>query len=335
MAENLKNLTEGIDQISERFIDYLRNELDNTMIDYDEPLTQLQGGFETSIYRFKLKGVPKDFSKPLILRLYPRFYGIRNAIWESAIQNAIAGEGYPVPRAYLTCTDMSILGGAFFIMDFLLGEPLITVPLEVVPVILGKTHAALHNVDPRPLIRSLSEQGISKNAYNLSSRLKRLKKRARKLRWIRGVIKWLKKNRPPEPEALSVCHGDFHPLNILMQNGKVTGVLDWGSFLIADPALDIACTIMLITVNSKHLFPALKLPFHSLDWEMLAEQYLDAYRSQRLLDSTHIDYYKVMRSANALLQGFEGQKILQHPLIVKDLIECIHKITGIQITIPD
>jgi aminoglycoside phosphotransferase (APT) family kinase protein len=331
----MKSFNEGIDQISERLIAYLRNEFNDSMIDYDSPLTQLQGGFETYIYRFKLNGVQKELSKPLILRLYPQFYGTRNAIWESTVQNVLAGEGYPVAQAYFTCTDMSILGGAFFIMDFLPGKPMITAPIETIPEVLGKTHAALHGINPEPLIKSLSEQGIDKNTLGLSNRFDWLKDRASKLPWIRDGVDWLIKNRPLEPERLAVCHGDFHPLNILIQDGKITGVLDWPGFLIADPALDIANTIVLTTIPSKHLAYTVEQDFSSVDWKMAAELYLDAYRSQRLLDSTHLDYYRVMRSVNAFIQGFDGQKVWQHPLIVKDLIEFIHKITEILITMPD
>ena len=326
---------EKTDQIAGKLIAYLRDELNDSTIEYDSPLTQLQGGFETYIYRFKLNGVQKELSRPLILRLYPQSYGTINAIWESTIQNVLAGEGYPVAQAYFTCTDMPVLGGAFFIMDFLPGKPMITAPIEAIPGILGKAHAALHGIDPEPLIKSLNEQGIDENQCRLNNRFDSLQNIANELSWIRDGVDWLMENRPPEPERLAVCHGDFHPLNILIQDGKITGVLDWPTFLIADPALDIANTIVVTTIPSKHLASTVEQDFSSVDWEMTAELYLDAYRSQRLLDSTHLDYYRVMRSVNALIQGFEGQKIWQHPLIVKDLIEFIQKVTEIRITMPD
>jgi hypothetical protein len=36
----------------------------------------------------------------------------------------------------------------------------------------------------------------------------------------------------------------------------------------------------------------------------------------------------------ALIQGVEGQKVWQHPLIVRDLLAYIHDVTGIQIAMP-
>lgn len=322
-------------QISDRFIAYLREQVNDSEIDYDLPLTQMQGGYETYSYRFKLSGVHKELSKLLVLRLYPQFYGTRNAVWESTVQNVLAREGYPVPWVYFTCTDMAILGGAFFIMEFLPGDLMVTAPMETIPDMLGKTHAALHDIDPNPLIESLGRQGIDENQYRLGSRLNRLNDEAKKFPWLCDGVDWLVENRPPEPEHLTICHSDFHPLNILIQDGQVTGVLDWPGFLVADPALDVANTIVLTTISSKHLFSSTEWGFSSVNWEQAAQLYLDSYQAQRPLDTTHLDYYRVRRCVNALAQGVDGQKVWQHPLIVKDLIEYIHRITGIRMTIPD
>jgi hypothetical protein len=66
----------------------------------------------------------------------------------------------------------------------------------------------------------------------------------------------------------------------------------------------------------------------------MVELYLAAYRRHRPLDSSNLDYYGVRRCVMSLVQGVEGQKVWQHPLIVKDLRAYILDITGIQITIP-
>jgi aminoglycoside phosphotransferase (APT) family kinase protein len=319
--------------ISEKLIAYLKAELKRPEIEYSSPLEQLQGGYETSTYRFKLKGVGEEISKFLVLRLYPQYYGIQNALWESAVQNVIAGEGYPVAKAYFVCTDMSVLGGAFFIMDFLSGQLLLSEPAETIPELMGKTQAKLHNIDPQTLIKRLKEQGVGEYSYSLNSRFDWLKDRANRLPWIREGVSWLIDNRPPEPRRLAICHGDFHALNILVDHGKISGVLDWPGFAIADPVFDVAITIMLTTIPAKHLTASME-GFSSVDWEVVADLYLSAYRSQKQLDSTNLDYYQVQRCVMALIQGFEGQKVWQHPLIVADLIVYINQKTGIQITVP-
>ncbi len=319
--------------LSDELISYLRAKLGNPAVDFAAPLTRLRGGYETSTYRFTLDGASDELSRPLVLRLYPPFYGTRNAIWESTVQNILAGEGYPVARVYVVCTDMSILGGAFFIMDHLPGGLLAAAPPESVPVLMGKTHAELHNIDPDPLIKTLQDQGIAESAYRLASRFDWLRDKADKLPWIRQAVNWLLSNRPPEPERLAVCHGDFHPLNILSADGKVTAVLDWPGFAVTDPVFDVANSIVIITIPSKHLAASMDgVP--SVDWDLMADLYLAAYRTHRSLDDANLDYYRVRRCVMALVQGFEGQKVWQHPLIIRDLLAYIYDITGIQITMP-
>lgn len=313
-----------LDQISDGLIEYLRDELRNPTTDYKVPLTQLQGGYETCTYRFKLSGVEQELAKPLVLRLYPRFYCTHNAVWESTIQNMLADTGYPVSRVYLTCTDMSVLGGAFFIMEFLEGELMMNTPFETIPGLLGKTHAALHDIDPEPLLSSLRERGLDERRYRFAGRLDALKDQASEYLWLCDAVDWLLENCPPEPECLSICHGDFHPLNILVRDGRITGVLDWPGFIVADPILDVANTVVLTMISAKHLLSL-------AEWETAVDMYLDSYRAHRSLDLKYLDYYKVRRCVIALVAGASGQPVWQHPMIVKDLIAYTREVTGIRI----
>jgi Ser/Thr protein kinase RdoA (MazF antagonist) len=318
------------EQITSKLITYLRDEFRDSTIDYASPLTQLKGGFETFMYCFKLENVKKELPQLLVLRLFPEYYGPENALWEGSIQNALADEGYPVPRAHLICTDKSILGGAFFIMEFLSGKTLMTASNNI-PELLGKTHAKLHTIDPKFLIKSLKKQGFSKNHYLFSKTFDNDLKTAKnsELPWVLDIVEWLIKNRPSEPKRLAICHGDFHPYNILIQDGKITGVLDWGSTLIADPAMDIANTIKLITIFPKY-FP-LGPEYESVDRNNFSRLYLDAYRSKIPLDNRKVDYYGVVRSLTSLIEGLKGNQVLLHPPLVKDLLDFIHEVTEIRI----
>lgn len=317
----------ALKQLSDGLITYLRAQLGNTSIGYDSPLTSMKGGYETHMYRFRLSGVEGELSRPLALRLYPPHDGPARAIWESTVQNALADEGYPVARAYLTCTDASILGGVFFIMALLPGELMITLPFETVPGLLGESHAALHRIDPGPLARSLRKRGFDERAYRFGRGLEELGEAAGRYPWLGAGVDWLVEHRPPEPERLSVCHGDFHPLNILVQEGQITGVVDWAGFMIADPVLDIANTIVLSAIPAKHLF---SLP----GVDEFPQMYLDAYRAHRPLDLRYLDYYQARRCIIALMEGARGHQVWQMPAVVEDLIGQVHNATGIRITPP-
>lgn len=73
-------IAQDIDALSDKFISYLRAEFGNPDLRLAAPMTRLQGGFETASYRFELDGAPNELCRPLVLRLYPQFYGTQNAI---------------------------------------------------------------------------------------------------------------------------------------------------------------------------------------------------------------------------------------------------------------
>jgi aminoglycoside phosphotransferase (APT) family kinase protein len=207
---------------------------------------------------------------------------------------------------------------------------MMTASIETIPDMLADIHVTLHGIDPGPLIKSLNEQGFDENRYLFNTVFDAVAELPKELSWIRDAAEWMVENRPPEPGRLAICHGDFHPNNILIQNGQVTGVLDW-HLTIADPAFDIAYTIQVLTVHSKAAIP-------DSEWaslEMVSRLYLDAYRAQIPLDSAKLDYYRVVNSLRTLIDGFIGNQHLSHPFIVKDLIEFVNKVTGIQIAMPD
>ncbi len=55
--------------------------------------------------------------------------------------------------------------------------------------------------------------------------------------WSRAV------EAPPPPRAVWI-HGDLHPGNLVVDSGRVSGVLDWGDLTAGDPATDLAAVWM-------------------------------------------------------------------------------------------
>ena len=317
-----------LDKLSSELIGYLRKELDSNAVDYREPLTRLTGGYETLICRFQLNGVDECLSKPLIIRIFAENSDPRQPLMESTVQNALADLGYPVPVVYATCTDKTILSGAFFIMDYCEGETFENTPLDQVFDVLGKSHARLHNIDPKPIVRKITEGGLDIGLLSLERRLEWLRTNVNlNFNWLDEAVEWLFENRPNDPESLSVCHGDFHPMNLLFKDGKVQAILDWPLFLIGDPAMDVAWTIFLITIPMKLISP-------DLDSEQIREMYLNGYRKTKPLDETNIAYYGTVRSVIALTEGVQGHAIWRHPEIIQLLWASIYEITGVNIGIP-
>jgi aminoglycoside phosphotransferase (APT) family kinase protein len=58
---------------------------------------------------------------------------------------------------------------------------------------------------------------------------------------VRGAIRWLRANPPPEPAHPSIVHGDYRTGNFLyVPDGSISAVLDWEMCHIGDPLEDIA-----------------------------------------------------------------------------------------------
>ncbi|MBI4766178.1 MAG: phosphotransferase [Deltaproteobacteria bacterium] len=323
----MNNAANPLEQVSDKLMAYLRTELNNNNIVYDIPLTPIVGGYETFTYHFKLKGVQPELAKPLVLRLFQEYRSPGQAIGESAVQNALAAQGYPVPSVLFTGTDKRHLGGAFLIMEFLPGESMLAAAEEDMPLMLGKAHAALHNIDPTPLRKALTVQGLDERDYRLNRRLNGLLTQSKIFPWLEESVQWLIENRPPEPEYPAVCHGDFHPLNILIKEGRVTAVLDWPGFMIGEAVMDVAFTVFLCSTIAGHLLP-------TRNWDEVMSKYLEAYQSERSLDMTNLNYYRVMRCIIAFVDGAEGQAVWTSPSVLKSLIGQVRDIAKIWVVLP-
>jgi aminoglycoside phosphotransferase (APT) family kinase protein len=142
--------------------------------------------------------------------------------------------------------------------------------------------------------------------YRLNRQLIELSTKGKNLPWLKESAQWLIENRPPEPEDLVICHGDFHSLNILIKGGKVSAVLDWPGFMIGEAVMDVAFTMVLSSTVAGYLLP-------TQNWDKVMSTYLKAYNSERSLDMTHMDYYRMLRCFIAFVDGAEGQELWTMP----------------------
>lgn len=334
MPDNLEDIAPfaevNLDELSDNLITYVRKELKSQFVDYREPLTRLTGGYETLICRFQLGGVEEHLSKPMIIRLFAENTDSSQALRESTVQNAMSDLGYPVPAVHATCTDESVVGSVFLVMDYVEGETLwdSDMSYDRISGVLGNLHARMHQKDPEPIARRFTEMGWDRKALSFDGKLEWLRTQVKpNYPWLKLAVEWLFENLPSDPEDLSVCHCDFHPLNILFKDGKAQAVLDWGGFLIGDPAMDVAFTSFLITVPLGLLFP-------DVCPEQVKEKYLSAYRDTGPLDETSMAYYGTARGIQALLEAAQGHEVWRIPEIVELLLAYVHDVTGLRIRPP-
>ncbi|MGH7346472.1 MAG: phosphotransferase family protein, partial [Candidatus Rokuibacteriota bacterium] len=285
-----------MDELDPRLRDHLRNALREPGLEFAEPPTRLTGGFDTRIFAFRLAGAPPAFAGPLILRLLDAHHDPARALHERATQNALVDLGYPAPRVLLASADPTPLGGAFLIMERLPGQPLPKVNIGGMANVVADFQARLHDLDPVAFLRAITRAGIEPRSVTFDAHLAQLGARAARgrLDGLAPGLEWLVRRRPRRPEPRAVCHGDFHPFNILMADGRVTGVLDWPHAIVADPAFDVATTLVILKLVPLEI-SGLAAP---LRWlanaarPLLVRGYVRRYGRRRPLDRDKLAYYE-------------------------------------------
>jgi aminoglycoside phosphotransferase (APT) family kinase protein len=206
-------------------------------------------------------------------------------------------------------TDTSVLGGAFNIMPLVEGRTLLSDTALLVrrgPQILAETHARLHAIDPAPLRHALEAAGVDTLPSDPGAMVALLRPRtaAPGLEGLRAGLHWLETHQPGTPSSQAVLHLDFHPGNILIQDGRVTGVIDWPNMALGDPASDVATTRVLLTTGPVDVPGWARPPMNALrHW--IARRYTSAYRKRRPLSAASLRYYEARRCFIAMLRTSE------------------------------
>ncbi len=189
-----------------------------------------------------------------------RFFRGRNAHSDAAEEadalRELCRTSYPVPELYLLVDDTG--EEPFTVMQRLPGETLTQVARTNPDRISYWLDKASHLL--------LRLHGIRwQDGYNtLKPVLAPLDYADRQVRWwsnqaatlhaadLVPAFDWLRANlyQTRASTQQTLVHGDFHPDNILVEGDKITGVLDWDSVTIADPAVDVAWTRLPLTVEA-------------------------------------------------------------------------------------
>jgi aminoglycoside phosphotransferase (APT) family kinase protein len=113
-------------------------------------------------------------------------------------------------------------------------------------VALGQFLKALHL--PAPVDAPLSDCRGGPLRTRLDMVLFRADRLAPDFDWIARDIMplWDEALAAPDDGAAVLLHGDLHPRNVLMQDGKLSAVIDWGDMCGGDPATDLAALWLLL-----------------------------------------------------------------------------------------
>jgi aminoglycoside phosphotransferase (APT) family kinase protein len=217
-------------------------------------VAQFSGGQSNPTYKLTTPG------KSYVLRRKPPgqlLKGAHAVEREARVLTALGGVGFPVPHVYALCTDDSIVGTWFYIMEMVEGRIFWDARLPDVPRdgraaiydAMNETAARLHMIDyeaaglgdfGRP--GSYFERQISRWSRQYFEEVD-----AGRDPSMDRLIEWLGAHLPADDDATSITHGDFRIDNILFHptEPRVVAMLDWELSTLGHPGADFAYNAMM------------------------------------------------------------------------------------------
>uniref|UniRef100_A0A8C0WVB6 Acyl-CoA dehydrogenase family member 11 n=1 Tax=Castor canadensis TaxID=51338 RepID=A0A8C0WVB6_CASCN len=201
------------------------------------PTFYLQKGFQAYVLRKKPPGT-----------LLPKAHKIDR---EFRVQKALFSTGFPVPKPLLYCSDVSVIGTEFYVMEHVRGRIFrdFTIPgvsqaeRSAIYVAMTETLARLHSLDRQSL--QLEGYGIGAGycKRQVSVWTKQYQATAHQdIPAMEQLSEWLMKNLPDNDNEENLIHGDFRLDNIIFhpKESRVIAVLDWELSTIGHPLSDLA-----------------------------------------------------------------------------------------------
>jgi Ser/Thr protein kinase RdoA (MazF antagonist) len=215
---------------------------------------------------------------------------------QAAAMEAARSRGVRVP-AVLGAT--TVVGRPGLIMERIDGPDLLTLigrrPWTVFRVarICGEVQARLHEVQAPGVIPPVRET-LRRRIPTAGPLPKRLAAFA--LEALDGL-----------PDGDSLCHGDFHPGNILMA-GDEPVLIDWTNARRGDPMADVARTRMMLRLGEPPPGTSFALRMLALvGRNLLVALYLRSYRRVRPIDMSAVKRWEIPITAARLSEGIEEE----------------------------
>ncbi|VVE08882.1 aminoglycoside phosphotransferase [Pandoraea capi] len=241
-------------------------------------ITQFNGGQSNPTYRLTTPAAAYVLrTKPApAARLLPSAHAIER---EYRVMDALSRTDVPVARMRGLCEDESVIGLAFYVMDFVDGRVLwdpslpgmtSTARSEIYDE-MNRVIAALHRVD----YRAVGLESYGKPGDYMARQIARWSKQYRAsetdtIDAMDRLIDWLPAHLPAvtasAPERTTLVHGDFRLDNLIFHPSepRVLAVLDWELSTLGDPLADFSYHCM-----AWHVSPGVFRGIAGLDWPAL------------------------------------------------------------------
>lgn len=221
--------------------------------DYAGPLTinQFKGGQSNPTYQLVTPARKYVLRKKPGGKLLPSAHAVDR---EFCVISALYPTGFPVARPYALCSDDSVIGAMFYVMENVEGRVLWDGSLPELPkperraVYENKiaTLAKLHATD----YEKVGLAGFGKPGNYFARQIDRWSKQYKlseteNIDEMNRLIEWLPATIPPG-ERTGIVHGDYRLDNLILHQSepRVIAVLDWELSTLGDPLGDFTYYLM-------------------------------------------------------------------------------------------
>jgi aminoglycoside phosphotransferase (APT) family kinase protein len=192
-----------------------------------------------------------------VAKLLPSAHAVER---EFAVMTGLAGTDVPVPRMYCLCEDESVIGRAFYVMEFMQGRVLWDqalpgmAPAERAAIYdeMNRVICALHTVD----VAARGLAGYGKPGNYFERQIGRWSKQykastdgagpmSQPIPAMEKLVEWLPAHIPAaarDAAKVSIVHGDFRLDNLMFHptEPRVVAVLDWELSTLGHPLADFS-----------------------------------------------------------------------------------------------
>jgi aminoglycoside phosphotransferase (APT) family kinase protein len=212
---------------------------------------QYQGGQSNPTYRLTAGEHRYVLRRKPPGKLLPSAHAVDR---EYRVMTALAGTGVPVARTCALCEDDSVIGTAFYVMEYVEGRVLWDATLPGMNAVRRAAHydelirvlAALHQVDfARAGLADFGRTGnyIERQVARWSKQYEAAA--AERIAAMDRLIEWLPRHVPPGDET-AIVHGDYRLDNVIFHptEPRILAVLDWELATLGHPLTDFAYLAM-------------------------------------------------------------------------------------------
>jgi len=186
-----------------------------------------------------------------VAKLLPSAHAVER---EFAVMRGLAGTGVPVPRMHCLCEDESIIGRAFYVMEFMQGRVMWDQSLpDMNPARRGEIYDEMNRVIAALHTVKFADQGLAgygKPGNYFDRQIGRWSKQyvasiTTPIPEMDRLIEWLPAHIPAsarDEAKVSIVHGDFRLDNLMFHatEPRVIAVLDWELSTLGHPLADFS-----------------------------------------------------------------------------------------------